>query len=83
MIFNEVHISSLVVNVRQPFIEQVKLEIDSLPFTQIIASNDEGKIVVLLECDKENQITSTLEEINKLEHVVSAFLVFHQIDSNV
>lgn len=80
--FNEVHISSLVVNVKSQFIEQVKQEINSLSFTEIINTDDKRKIIVLIECDKEHQITSTLEKINQLEHVVTAFLVFHQIDSN-
>lgn len=81
MIFDEVHISSLVVHVKPQFLDTVQQQIELLAGTEIFASSEAGKIVVVLECDKQHQITSTLEQINQLEHVLNAFLVFHQIDA--
>lgn len=82
MIFNEVHISSLVVYVKPTFLEKVKQQISELEGAEIVASAAEGKIVVVLECGKQHYITTTLEMINQFEHVLSAFLVFHQIDQS-
>lgn len=80
MVFDEIHISSFVVYVKPTFIDIVQQQIRELEGTEIIASAAESKIVVVLECDKQHYITSTLEIINQFEHVLNAFLVFHQIE---
>lgn len=80
MIFDEVHISSLVVHVKPEFLVQVQQQIRLFDGAEIMAVSDDGKIVVVLECQQQHQITATLEQINQFEHVLTAFLVFHQID---
>ncbi len=82
MIFNEVHISSALIQVHPEFMNKIKQDIYSLPFTDLIASSDEGKIIITIECNTEHQITDTLEKINQMKYVMSALLVFHQIEPN-
>lgn len=80
MVFDEIHISSFIVYVKSEFLESVQQQISELEGTEIIASTEKGKIVVVLECDKQHFITYTLEQINQFENVLNAFLVFHQIE---
>ena len=83
MILNETHISSALIKVHPEFMSKIKKDIHALPFTELIASSDEGKIIITIECNTEHQITDTLEKINQMKYVLSALLVFHQIESNV
>lgn len=80
MAFNELHISSLIIHVIPLHIEHIKQQINTIDGVEVIGSNPNGKIVVVIECEKEHQITSTLEQITKFEYVLAGTLVFHQIE---
>lgn len=76
----EVHISSLVVHVKPAYLESVKAQIAALPNAEIYGDSEEGKVVVVLETESQGYVTDTIDKINNLEHVLTTFLVFHQIE---
>lgn len=77
----EVHISSLVVHCRPDSIDRVKTEIENIPEAEVPEYSDEGKLVVLLETSNEGRIMQRISTIENLAGVISAALVYHQIDS--
>ncbi|MGF1726666.1 chaperone NapD [Photobacterium nomapromontoriensis] len=80
MALQEVHISSLVVHVKPSYLVQVKSQIAAMPNTEIYGDSEEGKVVVVLETENQGYVTDTIDEINNLEHVLTTFLVYHQIE---
>ena len=81
MQLNEVHISSMVVHTRPEHLEAVKRGIELVPGTEIHAESDCGKLVVVVESSTQNHITDTIEKIAGLPNVLSAALVYHQIEA--
>jgi nitrate reductase NapD len=77
---NEVHISSMVVLTRPESLQAVKEFVERLPGTEIHGECDTGKLVVVLESDRQTCITDVIETISKFEPVLSAALVYHQIE---
>ncbi|ELR65166.1 Periplasmic nitrate reductase component NapD [Photobacterium marinum] len=80
MALQEVHISSLVVHVKPEHLEGVKAQIATLPNAEIYGESEEGKIIVVLETENQGFVTDTIDKINNLEHVLTTFLVYHQIE---
>jgi nitrate reductase NapD len=76
----EVHISSLVVHIKPEYLAKVKKQIEQLPGTEIHGESDDGKLVVVLETQQQGYITDVIEKISIFEHVLSAVLVYHQIE---
>ncbi|WP_220721259.1 chaperone NapD [Agarivorans litoreus] len=77
----EYHISSAVVLCQPDRIKEVIDQISDLEGLEVHGFNPEGKIVVSIESQTRNNIVSTLEDIGKLEAVLSSNLVFHQFES--
>lgn len=80
MALQEVHISSLVVHVQPAYLAAVKTAILQLPNTEIHGESEAGKIIVVLETQNQGYVTDTIDKINNLEHVLTTFLVYHQIE---
>ncbi|UTV27078.1 chaperone NapD [Photobacterium atrarenae] len=80
MALQEVHISSLVVHVKPAYLAAVKDAILQFPNTEIHGESEEGKIIVVLETENQGYVTDTIDKINNLEHVLTTFLVYHQIE---
>ncbi|UPW20409.1 chaperone NapD [Agarivorans sp. TSD2052] len=78
---DEYHISSAVVMCQPDRITEVIDQISSLAGLEVHGFNPEGKIVVSIESEMRNNIVTTLEDIGKLEAVLSSNLVFHQFES--
>lgn len=76
----EVHISSMVVHTRPEQMCAVKRDIGGVPGAEIHGESACGKLVVVLESSTQAHITDTIEKISGLEHVLSAALVYHQIE---
>ncbi len=76
----EVHISSMVVLTRPENLQVVKEYIERLPGVEIHGESETGKLVVVLESDRQTYITDVIETISNIEHVLSAVLVYHQIE---
>lgn len=77
-----VHISSLVVHCRPDAIDTVIAAITDLPEADVPEYSVEGKLVVLLETANEGVIMERIGSIENLPGVISAALVYHQIDSD-
>lgn len=75
----EAHISSLVVQARPERLEDVSRAICARG-GEIPATDPDGKLIVVLETDSEAKITDFLNEVAVMKGVLSANLVFHQID---
>lgn len=80
MSLNEVHISSLVVHAVPEHLAVIKQHITSFAGAEIYGESGAGKLVVVIETQNQGYITDTIEAINRLEHVLSVALVFHQIE---
>ena len=76
----ELHISSMVVHARSPYLADVKSKIEQLPGAEIHGESAEGKLVVVLETLNQGYITDIIDKIDKFEHVLSTALVYHQIE---
>ena len=77
---DELHISSLLVHARPAALERVRAAIDALEGAQVHGASPEGKIVVTLEGASEGFVTDRLAAIRDLPGVLSAVLVFHQVE---
>lgn len=78
---DEFHISSLVVQALPAKVPLVQEAIARLGGTEINAVTVGGRIVVTLETNSEAEFLMRFAEIDHLPGVVSAMLVFHQVES--
>lgn len=74
------HISSLVVVAWPEKVEDVVGRITSMDGAEVAMTGDGGRIIVTLETPDDLTITERLNEIQTLDHVVSASLVFHHTE---
>ncbi len=75
---DEVHICSLVVHARQP--QLVRQALLRLPDVEIRGDNGQGKLIVVLESGSENQLLERIREIQDLDEVLAANLVYHHCE---
>jgi nitrate reductase NapD len=68
------------VHARPDALERVRATIDALVGVDVHAASREGKIVVTLECASEAGIVERLAAIREVPGVLSAVLVFHQVE---
>lgn len=76
----EVHISSLVVQCLPEQLDSVAEGISQLDIAEVHASDPKGKLIVVLETENEQAILETINQIQAIQGVINAPLVFHQID---
>jgi periplasmic nitrate reductase NapD len=77
----ELHISSMIVQTRPEHLARVSAEIAALPGVEIHDTAPAGKIVVLLETASESEIADRLTSIHGFDGVITATLVYHQVDA--
>lgn len=75
-----VHISSLLVSADPSQLTQVEQDLASIGIAEIAHVSENGKIIVTLETADESAIVQALTDIQLIDGVVSAALVFHQVD---
>ncbi|KXF80938.1 chaperone NapD [Enterovibrio coralii] len=78
---NEYHISSLIVHAAADQIESVKTSIESFEGTEIPASSEAGKLIVVVETNNRAQLLDLFDQIKALPGVLAATLVFHQVEN--
>jgi nitrate reductase NapD len=78
---SEIHISSLIIQTRPESIDRLSREIAALPGAEIHGTAPTGKIVVLLETASEGEISDRLTSIHGFDGVLTATLVYHQVDA--
>ena len=76
----ELHISSLLVHARPASLASVRAALSALDGVDVHGASDTGKIVVTLETESSGGIVERLASIRDLAGVLSAVLVFHQIE---
>ena len=76
----ELHISSLVVQVQPAVVDAVSRVIATLEGAQVHAASPFGKLVVTLETASEAGILERITDISGIEGVLTATLVFHQVE---
>ena len=77
---SEYHVSSLVVHAMADQVESVKASIEELKGTEVPATSETGKLVVVVEGENRKELTNVFEQIRALPSVMSATLIFHQIE---
>lgn len=77
----ELHIASLVVHARPTRVPALAAEIAAMPQSQVHASSAGGKLVVTLEGSSAAQITDCMAQIQRLDGVFAATLVYQCADS--
>ncbi|MGI2148880.1 chaperone NapD [Shewanella baltica] len=76
----EYHVTSLVVHAAPKVLQQVEANILALMGADIHAITPEGKLVITLEGSSQRVILDNIEAINALSGVLSASLIYHQVD---
>lgn len=74
------HIASLVVHCRPELMPDARASIESIPNVEVPASDDNGKLVALLEMSDESELLGGISQIESVKGVISATLVFHQVE---
>ncbi len=77
---DQVHISSLVIHCLPDKFEQVLGSVKQLENIEIHAPDPAGKFVALLETDNEQGILATIDQIQTVNGVLNATMVYHEID---
>lgn len=75
-----VHVSSLIVRCRPERLAGLRAEIDAMAGAETPAVDPSGKIIVVIETDREAQAAEALDSIAGLAGVLGASLVYHGID---
>ena len=78
---DELHIASMVVQCTPQRLAPVVQALARLPGAVVHATGAEGKAVVTLEAPSGDAITSTVAEVQRVEGVLSAALVYQCADS--
>lgn len=75
------YVASLVLQVRAEFMERVKATLTAMPQTEIHGEKaDEGKIVVVIEAERERDLVDRMESLPKIEGVMAVSLIYSQRD---
>jgi nitrate reductase NapD len=75
-----VHISSYLVSAKPSMLGQVENDLGAIPVIEVCHVEPNGKIIITMETSDESAMVQALTEIQLIEGVVSAALVFHQVD---
>ena len=74
------HITSLIVNTHPETWHLVVDQVKQLPSAEIHSGDSNAKFIVLLETDNEQQILDAINQIQAMNGVISAAMVYHQVD---
>ncbi|MEE4191301.1 MAG: chaperone NapD [Halieaceae bacterium] len=76
----ETHFASLVVHCRPEALASATQAINAMPKIDVPASDNNAKLVVMLEMGDESELLGSITNIEAIPGVVSATLVFHQVE---
>ena len=77
---NVVHIVSLLVSANPTMMDSIESALNEISVTEVAHTDPRGKIIVTMETENEFDIVQALTDIQLIDGVVSAALVFHQVD---
>ena len=72
----ELHIAGIVVHALPESVQPVSESIASLPGAKVCATSRDGKLVVTLEAPTAREIAQRMDDIQRLDAVLSALLVY-------
>ncbi|WP_109314874.1 chaperone NapD [Pseudovibrio ascidiaceicola] len=75
------HISSVLLQAEPTKREQICAAIEQIPSAEITEVSDSTKIIVTLETPSERDLANALSDMQQLDGVVTASLIFHQTDT--
>ena len=78
----ELHVSSLLVQVKPTSLGAVRQGIVALAGAEIFAESQAGKLVVVIESEAEGVIADRLSTISAMPGVLSASLIYHEISKD-
>jgi nitrate reductase NapD len=76
------NISSLIVHAKPTELTSVRGNLERLPGVEVHAVTDDGKLVVTLETESDEETVDTFDRINTMDGVMSAAMVYHQFESD-
>ncbi|RED52117.1 chaperone NapD [Aestuariispira insulae] len=79
---DEYHIASLVVHARPDQLAQVRWAIAELAGAEPHDESDDGKIIATIEAATEQHVLDRIKEIQLINGVLSAVMVYHQVDGS-
>ena len=74
------HITSLVVRARPERVDPIASQIAAMPGMEVHATDPAGKLVVVLETASLREVTDRIGDLNAIDGVVTATLVYHQTE---
>ena len=74
------NISSVLVNARSELLHQVQEDLGALNGVEVHAATEEGRLIVTIEADSDQDVANMFEQINHLPGVLSASMVYHQYE---
>ena len=77
----DTHFASLVVHCRPEQLQHAREAISQLDGADVPASDDNCKLVVMLELSSEGALLDRMSSIEQLDGVIAATMVFHQIEN--
>ncbi len=78
----DTHITSLVVHVLPEAVTRVSDVLTSMPGVDVHTADENGKMVVIVETTTLSLVTDLIDQLNAMDGVVGATLVFHQIEES-
>ena len=75
-----VHISSLLLRADPQKMKQVLADIAKVDLAEVPISDPNGKIIVIIETSNQGDIVNAPTQLQLIDGVVSASLVYHQTD---
>lgn len=79
MMNEELHLVSLIIQVRPEHLITMNQEISAIEGAEVHCSDPKGKLVVTLEADTNKQLMEKITQVEHLNHLISTSLVYHQI----
>ncbi|NRB19047.1 MAG: chaperone NapD [Rhodobacteraceae bacterium] len=75
-----IHISSLLLRADPQKLEQILADIAKIELAEVAMTDPSGKIIITLETGNQSQIIEAMTQLQLLDGVVNASLVYHQTD---
>ena len=79
---DDVHIVSLIIHVLPEFKNQVLSKANNMPQAECHANKDDNKFVLVFEADSDAVLSSSMDEINNWQGVMSVQLCYHHCETN-
>jgi nitrate reductase NapD len=78
---NELHITSVLVQVAHEHLSTVRQSIEDMQGAEVHIVGEGGKLIASFEANDLGYITNSIDEIGRMNGVASATLIYHQTES--